>query len=223
LPEDIVEHAVAEGVGQYVILGAGLDSFAYRRRDLLERLRVYEVDHPETQAWKRERLTQLDIDIHPGLVFAPVDFERQTLADGLSAAGFDFDAPATFSWLGVTLYLTHVAIAATLDTIARCPAGSQVVVTYNLPRNALRGMGATIDAAVADIASGMGEPVVSLFLPDEIERVVRAHGFDDIVHFGPEEAHSRYFEGRSDVQFGGAQRVIVATVAPQSAGRTPRA
>jgi methyltransferase (TIGR00027 family) len=113
-PEDIVEAAVARGVGQYVILGAGLDSFAYRRTDLLDRLRVFEVDHPQTQAWKRERLDALGVDVPGGLVFAPVDFERQTLAEGLDAAGFDVGARAVFSWIGVTMYLTLDAIAATL-------------------------------------------------------------------------------------------------------------
>ena len=96
-PEDIVEDSVARGVRQYVILGAGLDSFAYRRRDLLDTLRVYEVDHPETQDWKRERLAELNVNVPAQLVFAPVDFERQTLAEGLDAAGFNVGAPAIFS------------------------------------------------------------------------------------------------------------------------------
>jgi methyltransferase (TIGR00027 family) len=213
LPEDIVEDAITAGVRQYAILGAGLDSFAYRRADLLDRLRVYEVDHPETQQWKRGRLSTLDVPLPDSLVFAPLDFERQTLAQGLEAAGFDFGEPAVFSWIGVTMYLTGEAVTATLDTVRRCPPGTRVVLTYNLPKHALRGMGATTDAAVAGIAAEMGEPLVSLFLPHEIEQLVRDHGFDDIVHFGPEEARSTYFAGRSDVQFGGAQRLLVATVA----------
>lgn len=213
LPEDIVEDAIAAGAGQYVILGAGLDSFAYRRHDLLDHLRVYEIDHPDTQAWKRARLAELDVEEPAALVFASVDFERQTLVEGLTAAGFDFDAPAVFSWMGVTLYLTLTAITTTLDTVTRCPTGTRLVLTYNLPREALRGMGATTDAALAGIAATMGEPIVSMFVPDEIERLLRDHGFDDIVHIGPEEALTRYFPGRTDVRFGGAQRLIVATVA----------
>jgi methyltransferase (TIGR00027 family) len=213
IPEDTVEDAIARGVGQYVILGAGLDSFAYRRTDLLDRLRVFEVDHPETQAWKRARLEAADVDVPGGLVFAPVDFERQTLADGLDAAGFDFGARAVFSWIGVTMYLTLDAIATTLATVARCPAGTRVVLTYNLPKDALQGMGATTDAVLSGFAVEMGEPFVSLFLPDEIERMLRDHGFDDVVHFGPEEARSMYFSGRTDVRFGGAQRLIAASVA----------
>jgi len=96
--EDLVEQAVASGIRQYVILGAGLDSFAYRRADLLAQLRVFEVDHPATQAWKRRRLISLGIARPAGLVFAPVDFERQTLRAGLEEAGFDFREPAVFSW-----------------------------------------------------------------------------------------------------------------------------
>ena len=121
LPEDIVEDAIAAGAGQYVILGAGLDSFAYRRHDLLDHLRVYEIDHPDTQAWKRARLAELDVEEPAALVFASVDFERQTLVEGLTAAGFDFDTPAVFSWIGVTLYLTLTAITTTLDTVDAMP------------------------------------------------------------------------------------------------------
>jgi methyltransferase (TIGR00027 family) len=102
LSEDVVERAVADGVRQYVILGAGLDPFAYRRGDLLERLRVFEVDHPASQAWKSARLAALHVDRPANLVFAPVDFETQTLRDGLTSAGFDFGAVAVFSWIGVT-------------------------------------------------------------------------------------------------------------------------
>jgi len=102
-PEDLVERAATRGIGQYVILGAGLDSFAYRRGDLLGRLRVFEVDHPATQEWKRQRLAELGAKSPPGLVFAPVDFERQTLRQGLEQAGFSFEEQAVFSWLGVTM------------------------------------------------------------------------------------------------------------------------
>src|SRR5262245_5054352 len=102
LEEDVVEGAACAGIRQYAILGAGLDSFAYRRPDLLAGLRVFEVDHPASQAWKRERLAELGVDLPANLVFAAVDFERQTLRAGLQAAGFDFTARAVFSWVGVT-------------------------------------------------------------------------------------------------------------------------
>ena len=213
LPEDVVERAFESHVEQYVVLGAGVDTFAYRRTDLMGRgLRVFEVDHPATQEWKRERLRVLGMETPPGLVFAPVDFEHQTLSSGLSAVGFDFSAPAVFSWLGVTLYLTLDAINATLATVARCPSGTRIVLTYNLPKDALGGMGAETDAALGSIAAEVGEPIVSLFLPAEIETLLRAHGFADIDDFGPDEACATYFPGRDDVRFGGAQRLVTATI-----------
>jgi methyltransferase (TIGR00027 family) len=213
-PEDIVERAAASGVGQYVILGAGLDSFAYRRSDLLGRLRVFEVDHPATQSWKRRRLAELGIAAPAGLVFAPVDLERQTLREGLEEAGFDFGQQAVISWLGVTMYLTLDAIQATLATMAKCRAGTRVVLTYNQPPVVLEGLTARIAAAFAGLAAEMGEPFVSRFLPGEIQQLLRGHGFGDIVDFGPHEARAAYFQGRDDIDIAGAQRLVAATVAP---------
>src|SRR5215510_14682507 len=138
LAEDVVERAVSAGIRQYAILGAGLDSFAYRRPDLLGRLRVFEVDHPASQAWKRERLSEIGVSLPANLVFAPVDFKTQTLRAGLLAAGFDFAASAVFSWIEVTMYLTLSAIEATLETVAACPPDSRIVLTYNLPLSALQ-------------------------------------------------------------------------------------
>ena len=212
--EDIVERAAADGVRQYVILGAGLDSFAYRRHDLLDQLRVFEVDHPATQRWKRRRLAGLGAGIPAGLVFAPVDFERQTLREGLEQAGFDFGQLAVFSWVGVTMYLTLDAISATLATMAGCRAGSRVVLTYNQPPAALGGTTARIAAAFAGIAAEMGEPFVSRFLPSQIDQLLREHGFGEIADFGPEEARAAYFQGRTDIDIAGAQRLIAATVMP---------
>src|SRR5262245_4436042 len=137
LVEDIVERAVYTGIHQYVILGAGLDSLAYRRPELLVRMRVFEVDHPASQVWKRARLAELGVSLPVNLVFAPVDFETQTLRDGLLAAGLDFEEGAVFSWIGVTMFLTLAAIEATLETVAACPPGSRIVLTYNPPLSAL--------------------------------------------------------------------------------------
>jgi methyltransferase (TIGR00027 family) len=212
LPEDVVERAVADGVRQYVILGAGLDSFAYRRTDLLDRLRVFEVDHPASQAWKQSRLADLGVTCPANLVFAPMDFETQALRDGLEAAGFDFGARAVFSWIGVTMYLTIGAIEATLATVAACAAGTGIVLTYNLPASAFRGPRQESRNVVADIAAEMGEPFVTAFEPAEAEELMRRHGFDEIVHFGPAEALATYFAGRDDVHIHGAQRLMVAKV-----------
>src|SRR5690349_6054225 len=131
--EDIVEQTAAAGIGQYVILGAGLDSFAYRRNDLLGQLRVFEVDHPASQSWKLQRLAEIGIEPPAHLVFAPVDFEWQTLREGLEQAGFQFGELAVFSWVGVTMYLTLDAIRATVATMAQCRRGTRVVLTYNQP------------------------------------------------------------------------------------------
>ena len=131
--EESLAAAVARGVRQYVVLGAGLDTFAHRNPFAEAGLRVFEVDYPATQAWKRERLAAAGLVTPTSLTFAPVDFERQTLAEGLANAGFDPAAPAFFSWLGVTVYLTRAAVMETLAFIAARPAGSEVVFDYGEP------------------------------------------------------------------------------------------
>ena len=115
---------------QYVVLGAGLDSFGWRRPDLLRSLTVYEVDHPASQDWKRERIADLALPVADTQIFVPVDFEIESLRHGLDGAGFDWHRPAMFSWLGVTAYLTAEAIEATLRTIGHCQTGSEVVFSY---------------------------------------------------------------------------------------------
>src|ERR1700729_1990211 len=126
--EDELARAVAQGVTQYVILGAGLDTFAYRNPH--PGLRVFEIDHPATQAWKRGQLQAAGIPIPPSLTFVPIDFEKQTLADGLARSGLNANAPAFFSWLGVTPYLTREACMTTLSVIAKMSAGSGVVFDF---------------------------------------------------------------------------------------------
>ena len=137
--EDELRGAVERGVAQYVILGAGLDSFAYRRTDLASRLRVFEVDLPSTQRWKRERLRALRMSEPDGLVVVPLDFERQRLVEGLRAAGYHVEQPAFFSWLGMTQYLTTSAVFETLKEIASLAPGSEVVFTYHVPEDSLEG------------------------------------------------------------------------------------
>jgi methyltransferase (TIGR00027 family) len=130
--EDALAAAIARGVSQLVVLGAGLDTYAYRA-DLDGALRFFEVDHPATQAWKRERLASAGIAIPPALTFAPVDFEHGSLADGLAAAGFDPAQRSFFTWLGVTPYLTEQAIFPTLGYIAGLPGGAEVAFDYSNP------------------------------------------------------------------------------------------
>jgi methyltransferase (TIGR00027 family) len=210
--EDMVAAAANRGIDQYVILGAGLDSFAYRRDDLVGRLTVFEVDHPATQAAKRARLAELRVELPAALTFVPVDFERQSLRDQLASSGFDFGKPSVVSWIGVTMYLTQEAIDATLEALAGCAGGTRVVLTYNQPLSALSGFSAEVAATFSGLAGELGEHFVSVFLPQEIERVVAAHGFVDVCQFGAEEALATYFGGRSDVSLAGAQRLLTAAV-----------
>lgn len=211
--EDAVERAVVGGVRQYVILGAGLDSFAYRRPDLVAQLRVFEIDHPASQAWKRQRLAEIGVPFPPGLVLAPLDFERETLAQGLRAASFDFELPSFVSLMGVTMYLTVDAIRATLRTVAECRPGSQIALTYNLPPERQDALGRRRHEAMSRLVAAMQEPWITFFDDEEVSRLLRDEGFASIELFGPEEAVQKYFPARSDILIGNVQRVALATVA----------
>ncbi|MGD1032925.1 MAG: class I SAM-dependent methyltransferase [Candidatus Dormibacteria bacterium] len=136
--EDLVAEATDASVSQYVILGAGLDTFAYRRSDLTGRLRVYEVDRPGAQAWKRARLAELGVAVPAGLVFVPVDFEAGDVGSELSRGGFDLTATAVVSWIAVSQYLGRGAIDRTLRWAAQLPAGSRLVLTYVVPPTSSR-------------------------------------------------------------------------------------
>jgi methyltransferase (TIGR00027 family) len=212
--EDIVEQQAGRGVGQYVILGAGLDTFAYRRPS--PGLRVFEADHPATQAWKQRRLADLGVRIPDNLVFVPVDFERQALGAALEEAGFTFQEPAVFSWLGVTMYLTPDAIDLTLSTIARGALRTRVVLTYNQPDRVLDDHAVRVTSAMRPIAAGFGEPFVTFFTPDEVDALLRGHGFDEMEHVGREEARARYFGGHQGVEIAGAQALVSAVVRSSS-------
>src|SRR5262249_11850887 len=178
---------------QYVILGAGLDSLAYRRPDLLERLRVFEVDHPATQAWKRQRLAAMGIDVPSGVEFVPVDFERQAFEDELRNAGFDSAKPVVVSWIGVTMYLTLGAVEQTLARLAEFAGGSRVVISYDLPATALTGLQLEVRDSLATLVSELGEPFRTTFEREEAESLVRHMGFDAITHFSPTDAARDYF------------------------------
>jgi methyltransferase (TIGR00027 family) len=210
--EDMVERAVGEGVGQYVILGAGLDSFAYRRIDLLDRLRVYEVDHPASQAWKRARLHEVGVEIPDGVVFVPIDFERETLIDVLGAAGFDLTAPAALSWVAVAPYLTRPAIEATLKAVASLPAGTRMVMTYVVPPDILDEVAQRGFHWTAKRTADMGEPLVSLFTPAELEELVLGLGFSHVDHFEAADAKRTYLSGRPDAMLANIERFVTATV-----------
>jgi methyltransferase (TIGR00027 family) len=197
--EDELVRSVAQGMTQYVILGAGLDSFAYRRRDLLQVLDVYEVDHPASQAWKRQRVEELGIKIPERLHYVPVDFERETLTNGLSAAGVNLRAATFFSWLGVTQYLTSTAVLNTLREIARLAApGSEIVFQLIVPAATLVGEERALVEVLAARSAAVGEPWLSSFTPEELEVHLKQLGFKEVIHFGPHNATERYLTGRSD-------------------------
>ena len=196
--EDELSTAITRGVRQYVILGAGLDSFAYRRRDLTEVVRVFEVDHPATQQWKRARLQELQIALPPNLTFIPIDFEKQTLAEALRAGGYSPREPAFFSWLGVTGYLTEEAIFKTLREVAIAAPGSEIVFGYGVREELLNKESRQMRAALRAQVAARGEPTLSLFEPTDLAARVKAVGFAQVWDFGPEAANARYFAGRTD-------------------------
>ncbi|MCP2244025.1 class I SAM-dependent methyltransferase [Lentzea aerocolonigenes] len=195
--EDAVAAAVTAGVRQVVILGAGLDTFAYRNphRDL----RVFEVDHPATQAWKRERLATTGIDTPDTVTFVPVDFETQTLATELEAAGFSRTAPAVFVWLGVVYYLTPDAANATLAYIAG--QAQPVEVVFDYLRSATTDEERAYQRARADRLASVGEPVFSYFTPDGIAAQLRALGFTGVEDHSAADLISGYLGGSAE--FGG--------------------
>jgi methyltransferase (TIGR00027 family) len=192
--EDALRAATGEGVRQLVVLGAGLDTYAYRTR--LDNLRIFEVDHPDTQEWKRERLNEAAIPVPSSLTFAPVDFERETLADGLAKAGFDPSARTFFTWLGVVPYLTESAVYSTLDFIARLEGGAHVVFDYANPRAPDEAGGAALEELAARVAS-VGEAFKSYFESDALFAKLTALGFREIEDLGPAQIGARYFAKRS--------------------------
>lgn len=206
--EDNLARAVSAGVRQYVLLGAGLDTFAHR--NLYPQLRVWEVDHPATQQWKRELLRQNDIPHPENLTYAPVDFERQSLGEQLAACGFRSHAPAFFAWLGVVPYLTLDSFRATLQLIAAQPAGSGVVFDYSQPRSALPPREQLAYDSLAARVQLAGEPFKSCFTPAEMAaELARFHSREDI---GSAEINARYFQGRTDqlAVRGAAGRILSA-------------
>jgi methyltransferase (TIGR00027 family) len=197
-----VEHELAfafeRGVRQYVILGAGLDTFAYRNPYPEGALRIFEVDHPTTQAWKQARLQEAGIPLPVDLTFAPIDFEGQSLAEGLLDAGYDPSQSAFFSWLGVTMYLTTEGVMTTLRFIASAPAGSGVVFDYTVFPSLLDPDQRLIFDALAKRVDWVREPWQMFFHPAELKKDLLAMGFGHVEDIGPEEINARYFEDRAD-------------------------
>src|SRR5437764_3146819 len=197
--EDLVVEQAGRGVGQYVILGAGLDSFVQRRPEIASRLKVFEVDQPGPQAWKRLRLIELGFGIPEWLRLVPVDFEAGgSWWERLAASGFDASRPAVVASTGVSMYLTKDAIAATLRQIAALASGSTLAMTFLLPL-------ALADAEVRPGfqlaekgARASGTPFISFFTPTEMLTLAREAGFAEVQHVSAASLAERYFAGRTD-------------------------
>ncbi|OVZ62814.1 SAM-dependent methyltransferase [Pigmentiphaga sp. NML080357] len=197
--EDLVVEQAGRGLGQYVILGAGLDSFAQRKPEVASRLKIFEIDRPGPQAWKRQRLTELGFGVPEWLRFVPVDFEAgQSWLDQLLAAGFDAGKPAVVVSTGVSMYLTKDANRATLRQVAALAPGSTFAMTFLLP----------LELSDPDVRPGLemavkgaqasGTPFLSFFSPPEILALAREAGFGESRHVSAAELTQRYFAGRTD-------------------------
>jgi len=194
--EDQLAASVARGVAQYVVLGAGLDTFAYRNP--FPSLRVFEVDFPATQAWKRSMLSDAGIALPASLTFVPLDFELQALAEGLAGAGFDAARPAFFGWLGVVPYLTREAFRATLQAIAHLPAGTALTFDYAVAPEMLTPAGRTAFDALSTRVAAAGEPFRLFFTPGELESELRLAGFQRVEQCGSEQLNELHFKERAD-------------------------
>jgi methyltransferase (TIGR00027 family) len=197
--EDLVTDQAARGVAQYVILGAGLDTFAQRRSELASRMLVFEIDPPGPQAWKRQRLVDLGLGIPSFLRLVPVDFEAgDAWWERLTASGFDSARPAVVACTGVSMYLTKDAIVATLRQVAALAPGSTLVMSFLLPVElADPEVRPGIQRAIAG-ARASGTPFISFFAPTEMLALARDAGFKEVQHVSAATLAERYFSGRTD-------------------------
>ncbi|MGW7693508.1 class I SAM-dependent methyltransferase [Streptomyces asiaticus] len=197
--EDLIDERADQGVTQYVILGAGLDTFAQRRPEAASRVRVFEVDQPGPQAWKRHRLDELGYGIPDWLHLVPVDFEAsEDWLKQLAAAGFDAGRPAVIVSTGVSMYLTEEAIAATLRQIAGLAPGSTLAMTFLLPVELLDAADRPGFRASMEGAQASGTPFISLYEPPEMLELAREAGFTDVRHVSGASLAERYFADRTD-------------------------
>jgi methyltransferase (TIGR00027 family) len=198
-------------VTQYVILGAGLDTFAYRQPAWARELRIFEIDRPAMQEQKKERLSLSRVFVPDNVIFASIDFEREKLAGRLTKNGLDLGKPTFFSWLGVTMYLTEEAIFDVLRDVARFPKGSEIVFTF-APLPTGEGVIDEAQQRLAELAASVGEPWQTYFDPDDLAARLRAQGFSRVELIEPSEAAARYFSARNDNLPPPRRRSIVSAV-----------
>jgi len=208
--EDTMAECVAGGVRQVVVLGAGLDTFSLRNPFADLGVCVFEVDDAATQVWKRERIKAAGLIEPQSLIFAPIDFERESLSEGLTRVGFRLNQPAFFQWLGVVPYLTKETVSSTLKFISKVPQ-AVVVFDYAEPfQNYLAECRANI-IAIAEKAAARGEPWLSLFDPAEVFELLRCEGFKIIEDLGlPEIAERLYGDLRRDIRIGPGPHIVRA-------------
>jgi methyltransferase (TIGR00027 family) len=211
--EDELARAVQAGTRQYVVLGAGLDTFAFRNPFADKGLKVYEVDHASTQEWKKSLLIEAGIEIPASMKFVPVNFEKDSLSKKLENAGFSTEQPACLSWLGVTIYLSKEAIFETLRGVASMPKGTSITFDYAILRSMLNPVEIVINEFMAQGFAAQGEPWISFFEPDELSRELMKMGFSAAENAGPAELNARYLYRRKDgLQTGNGSRMMRATV-----------
>ncbi len=212
--EDVVQERVNRGVSQYVILGAGLDSFAQRRPDLATKVRVFEIDRPATQEWKKKRLEELGFGIAPNLQFVPVDFEAgDSWWEKLKQNGFDASKPAVIASAGVSMYLTKEANRATLKQMASLAPGSAFVMSFILTMDLIEPEDRPGHEMVYEKARAAGTPFVSFFRPEELVTMALEAGFKNAEHASRAEIIAKYFAGRVDglVPSSGEELLIATT------------
>ena len=202
--EDVLAEAAQSSSNvQYLVLGAGLDTFALRNP--YPHVRVFEVDHPATQAWKRESLAAASLTLPPDSVLVPVDFETQSLRQQLVHAGFRFELPTVTAWLGVVPYLTAEAFAATCRVLGRLAAGSHVVFDYGQPREVLSPVEQLMHDSLASRVAQVGEPFQLFFTPQALAEELSRFELEVREDLGTSELTARYFAARSDgLRLGGS-------------------
>jgi methyltransferase (TIGR00027 family) len=196
--EDELATAIARGVDQYVLLGAGLDTSPYRPGQPAQQVQTYEVDHPDTQRWKLERLLSAGVRIGERVRHVPVDFEKDALAARLAAAGFDRTRPAFVSWLGVSYYLNREAVLDVFRFVASLPPPSQIVFDFVMSDAELNDAERKAIKTITEFVQRFGEPWRCRFGPKELQQTLREIGFSRTAHLSHALATRRYFEGRSD-------------------------
>lgn len=210
--EDLVLEQLKKGVTQYVILGAGLDTFAQRNPDIASRINIFEVDEPGPQKWKQNRLIELGFKIPKGLHFVPVDFEAgQSWWNELNNSGFDKNKPAVVVSTGVSMYLTREANVATLQQIAKLASSSTFAMTFLLALDLLETNERSIMEFVMSKAKESGTPFLSLFAPEKIKEMAKDSGFKKVEYVSANDLYQRYFKDRSDgLNAGKAENFLVA-------------